>query len=38
MIGGWIKLRNEEIRNLYSSLRGVRVIKLRRMRCGYHVV
>jgi hypothetical protein len=30
--GGWRKLHNEELRNLYSSLSIIRVIKSRRMR------
>jgi hypothetical protein len=38
MIGGWRKLHNEEFHNLYSSLLLIRVIKLGRMRWGYHVV
>jgi hypothetical protein len=38
VIGGWRNLHNEGLRNLYSSLRVIRVIKLRRMRWGYHVV
>jgi uncharacterized membrane protein len=30
--GGWRKLHNEELHNLYSSLNSVRVIKSRRIR------
>jgi hypothetical protein len=30
--GGWRKLHNEELRNLYSSLNIIRMIKSRRMR------
>jgi hypothetical protein len=30
--GGWRKLRNEELRNLYSSPSIIRMIKSRRMR------
>jgi hypothetical protein len=32
MTGGWIKLRNEELRNLHSSPSIIRIIKSRRMR------
>jgi hypothetical protein len=36
MIGGWRKLHNEELHNLYSSPSIIRMIKLRRMRwVGY---
>jgi hypothetical protein len=34
VIGGWIKLRNEELCNLYSSPSINRMIKSRRMRWG----
>jgi hypothetical protein len=34
--GGWRKLHNEELHDLYSSPSIVRVIKARRMRCGAH--
>jgi hypothetical protein len=34
--GGWRKLHNEELRNLYSSLSKIRVIKSRRMRWAGH--
>jgi hypothetical protein len=30
--GGWRKLHNEELRDLYSSLSIIRIIKSRRMR------
>jgi hypothetical protein len=30
--GGWVKLHNEELRNLYSSPSIIRMIKSRRMR------
>jgi hypothetical protein len=30
--GGWRKLRNEELHNLYSSSSIIRIIKSRRMR------
>jgi hypothetical protein len=34
--GGWIRLHNEELRNLYTSPNVIRVMKLRRMRwAGY---
>jgi hypothetical protein len=32
VMGGWIKLHNEEPHNLYSSLNIIRMIKSRRMR------
>jgi hypothetical protein len=32
MIGGWIKLHNEELHNLYSSPSIIRMIKSRRMK------
>jgi hypothetical protein len=35
--GGWRKLRNEELHNLYSSPSIIRVIKSRRMRWAGHV-
>jgi hypothetical protein len=35
--GGWRKLRNEELHNLYSSPSIVRMIKSRRMRWAVHV-
>jgi hypothetical protein len=38
MTGGWLKLRNEELHNLYSSPRIIRMIKLRTMRWTWHVV
>jgi hypothetical protein len=37
ILGGWRKLHNEELRDLYSSLSIIRVIKLRRMRWSGHV-
>jgi hypothetical protein len=37
MVGGWRKLHNEELHNLYSSPNIIRMIKLRRMRlAGQH--
>jgi hypothetical protein len=36
--GGWRKLHNEELHNLYSSPSVIRVIKSRRMRWEGHVV
>jgi len=36
-VGGWIKLHNEELHNLYTSLNIIWVIKLRRMRWSEHV-
>jgi hypothetical protein len=35
--GDWKKLHNEELRNLYSSLNTITMIKLRRMRWVGHV-
>jgi hypothetical protein len=35
--GGWIKLHNEELHNLYSSTSVIRMIKSRRMRSAGHV-
>jgi hypothetical protein len=35
--GEWIKLHNEELRDLYSSPSIIRIIKSRRMRLGGHV-
>jgi hypothetical protein len=35
--GGWRKLYNEELHNLYSSRSIIRIIKLRRMRLAGHV-
>jgi hypothetical protein len=37
MTGGWRKLHNEELHNLYSSSSIIRIIKSRRMRCAAHV-
>jgi hypothetical protein len=35
--GGWRKLHNEELQNLYSSPSIIRIIKLRRMEWVGHV-
>jgi hypothetical protein len=35
--GGWRKLHNEELHNLYSSISRIRIIKSRRMRWAEHV-
>jgi hypothetical protein len=35
--GGWRKLHNEELRDLYSSPSIIRIIKSRRMRWAGHV-
>jgi hypothetical protein len=35
--GGWRKLHNEELRDLYSSLSIIRMIKSRKMRWAGHV-
>jgi hypothetical protein len=37
MTGGWRKLHNEELRDLYSSLSIIRIVKPRRMICEGHV-
>jgi hypothetical protein len=37
VIGGWRKLHNEELNNLYCSPSIVRIIKSRRMRRAGHV-
>jgi hypothetical protein len=37
VIGGWRKLHNEELHNLYSSLSLIRMIKSRRNKCAGHV-
>jgi hypothetical protein len=36
-MGGWRKLYNEELHNLYSSPSIIRIIKSRRMRWAGHV-
>jgi hypothetical protein len=36
--GGWRKLHNEELHNLYSSSNIIRMIKSRRMRWARHIV
>jgi hypothetical protein len=37
VMGGWRKLHNEELHNLYSSPSIIRIIKSRRMRWAGHV-
>jgi hypothetical protein len=37
VIGGWRKMHNEELHNLYSLPSIIRIIKSRRMRCSGHV-
>jgi hypothetical protein len=37
VIGGWSKLHNEELHNLYGSPSIIRMIKSRRMRWAWHV-
>jgi hypothetical protein len=37
VMGGWRKLHNEELHNLYSKPSIIRIIKLRRMRWAGHV-
>jgi hypothetical protein len=36
--GGWRKVRNDELHNLFSSPSIIRMIKSRRMRLAWHVV
>jgi hypothetical protein len=38
VIGGWRKLHNEELHNLYCSPSVIRMMKSRRMRCTQNVV
>jgi hypothetical protein len=37
VVGGWRKLHNEKLRNLYSSPSIIRMTKSRRMRWARHV-
>jgi hypothetical protein len=37
VMGGWRRLHNEELHNLYTSVYIIRVIKSRRMRLAVHV-
>jgi hypothetical protein len=37
MTGGWSRLHNEELRDLYSSPSIIRIIKSKRMRWAGHV-
>jgi hypothetical protein len=37
VIGGWRKVHNEELHNLYSSPNIIRIIKSKRMRWARHV-
>jgi hypothetical protein len=37
LTGGWRKLHNEELRDLYSSPCIIRMVKSRRIRCAEHV-
>jgi hypothetical protein len=37
VMGGWRKLHNEELHNLYTSPSIIRIIKSRRMRWAVHV-
>jgi hypothetical protein len=37
MTGGWRKLHNEELQDLYSSQSIIRIIKARMMRWAWHV-
>jgi hypothetical protein len=37
VVGGWRRLHNEELRNLYASPIIIRVLKSRRMRWAEHV-
>jgi hypothetical protein len=36
-VGNWRKMREQKLRNLYTSPNILRVIKSRRMRCAGHV-
>jgi hypothetical protein len=38
VIGGWRKLHNEELHNLYSSPNKIRMMKTRRMRWAGYIV
>jgi hypothetical protein len=38
MRGEWRKLHNEELRDLYSSPRIIRIIRSRRMKWAVHVI
>jgi hypothetical protein len=35
--GGWRKLHNEELQNVYATSNITRIIKSRRMDCAWHV-
>jgi hypothetical protein len=37
MTGGWIKMHNEELHDLYSSPSIIRIIKSRKIRLAVHV-
>jgi hypothetical protein len=37
MAGGWRRLHNEELHNLYASPNNIRVIKARRIRWARHI-
>jgi len=37
LAGGWRRLHNEGLHNLYASPNIIRVIKSKRMRCAGHV-
>jgi len=37
VVGGWRRLHNEELHNLYASSNIIRVMKPRRMRCASQV-
>jgi hypothetical protein len=37
VVGGWMRLHNEELCNLYASPNNIRVFRSRRMKCVGHI-